>query len=60
MDHEGRWLVIFLPDGRESAHLRKMIKMKEAKMWYLEILEKERSKVSLLGPLRIGKPAGGF
>ena len=60
MDHEGRWLGIFQIDGRESAHLGKITKRKEAKRWYLEILEKERSKVSLLGPLRTGKLAGGF
>ena len=31
MDYEGRWLGIFQPDRRESAHLEKMTKDKAAK-----------------------------
>ena len=31
MDREGRWLGIFQPDRRESAHLEKMTKDKAAK-----------------------------
>ena len=29
-------------------------------MWYLEVLEKERSKVDLLGPPKKRNSAGGF
>ena len=57
MDHEGRWLGIFKPDGRESPHLGKNDKMESSqkvglKRWYLEVSEKEISKVRLLGPFR--------
>ena len=31
MNHEGRWLGIFQPDRKESTHLEKMTKGKEAK-----------------------------
>ena len=65
MDYKGRWLGIFQPNRKESAHLGKMTKRKVAKKvdlkrWNLEVLEKERSKVSPLGPLKTGKSARGF
>ena len=64
MEHEGRWLGIFQPNGRESAHLGKMTKGKQPKgilkRWYLEVLEKEISKVNPLGPPRMGKSTRGF
>ena len=60
VNHEGRWLGIFQPDRKESAHWGKMTKRKAAKRWNLEVLEKERSKVNLLGPPRMGKSVRGF
>ena len=65
MDHEGRRLRIFQPDRKESAHLGKMTKGRtnqkvDLKRWNLEVLEKEGSKVSPLGPPRIGKSAKDF
>ena len=39
---------------------RKVAKKVDLKRWNLEVLEKERSKVSPLGPLKTGKSARGF
>ena len=63
MDHVGRWLEIFQPDRRESAHLEKMTKSSQKsgfQKWYLEVLGKEILEVNLLGPPRIGKSARNF
>ena len=65
-NHEGRWLGIFQSGRKKSAHLGKMTKRKTTKRWVwkkkwnLEVLEKERTKVSLLGRPIMGKSARGF
>ena len=60
MNHEGRWLGVFQPDIKESANLGKMTKGNATKRWNLEVLEKERSKVSLLGPPRMESQLRAF
>ena len=59
-NHQGRWLGIFQPDRKESAHLGKMTKGKAAKRWNLEDIEKVRTKVSHLGPPITRKSARDF